>query len=70
MEERMFEFIMLFAFLYAASCQLFPKRPVATKTQSGGKKHLVDRTTAGRHREVRQSPLKRKSRSHEYARAA
>ncbi len=50
----MFEIIMLFAFLYAATCQLFPERPVTTKTQSGGKKHLVrQRTTAGtRHRKV------------------
>ena len=33
----MFEIIMLFAFLYAATCQLFPERPVTTRSPSNRK---------------------------------
>ena len=68
----MFEVIMLFAFLYAATCQFLPKRPATTRTPL----HKNSRPHKERGRMLRmsaqkdQTPVKVKSRSHNYAHAA
>jgi hypothetical protein len=66
----MFEIIMLFAFLYAATCQLFPERsakaraPINKKSLPNRKKRIL------MHRSTKQHSVKTKSRSHSYAHAA
>ncbi len=72
----MFEIIMLFAFLCAATCQAFPERPVATNPPSHRKKRLGKMTSKAlrpptqKHQTSPTTLAKVKSRNHSYARAA
>jgi len=72
----MFEIIMLFAFLYAATCQLLPEKTVTTgaplpkKSRPDRKEPSSSRPLVQRHQSKRKSPAKEKSRSHSYAHAA
>ena len=72
----MFEVIMLFAFLYAATCQLFPEEPSATKSPSKKRyksresKNDIFRLSSKNHRATQKKSSKTKSRSHSYADAA
>lgn len=72
----MFEITMLFAFLYAASCQLFPKRAAEASLPSRKKGQTTDASERIECQPKRGSckklknPLKTKSRSHNYAYAA
>jgi hypothetical protein len=69
----MFEIIMLFAFLYAAACQLFPERPTTTRA-SHHEKGQQDKEDAGLlqrpEQKDRTTSTKSKSRCHRYAHAA
>ena len=60
----MFEIIMLFAFLYAATCQLFPERS-ATKESRRSKEGLLSSE-----KRVMHQSAKAISRSHSYVCAA
>ena len=64
----MFEIIMLFAFLYAATCQFLPERPETTRTPLH--KNSRPHKERGRMLRMDQTPAKVKSRSHSYAHAA
>jgi hypothetical protein len=72
----MFEIIMLFAFLYAATSQLFPERPTITRAPLD-KKGRRDRESDGmpqrraqKGRTVAGPSSKPQSRCHSYVRAA
>jgi len=72
----MFEIIMLFAFLYAATCQLLPERTVTTrppqskKDQTGKREKSATHFPINKDQATRRIPPKIKSRSHSYADAA
>ena len=73
----MFEIIMLFAFLYAAACQLFPERPVTTRTPFGknrqsckGKPSLPQSPPGPKDQKSSKNPVKAYSHNHNYAQAA
>ena len=72
----MFEIIMLFAFLYAATCQLLPAKTVATrpplskKNHSSKEKSIAARLAIRKYQATQSPSAKRKSRSHSYADAA
>jgi hypothetical protein len=69
----MFEIIMLFAFLYVATCQLFPKRPATSRSFLNRKTHLDKKKTSLSHLSSKKRPkpsAKTRSRNHSYARAA
>ena len=72
----MFEIIMLFAFLYAATCQLFPEEQAPTSSSSNkncrpgkAKKSSLQRLPQKR-RGAQKKPVKVKCRNHNYAHAA
>lgn len=72
----MFEIIMLFAFMYAATCQLLPERPATTKSSSDkrsrpgkGKSYSLHLPTK-KHRTTQKTSAKAKRRSHSYAHVA
>jgi hypothetical protein len=69
-EENMFEIIMLFAFLYAATCQLFPERAVTTRLPSKRKSRPGKKRNNSMAPSMPRKPAKAKSRSHHYAHAA
>ena len=73
----MFEAIMLLAFLYAATCQLFPEKPDATSGSPRGRKSLSGKEKTGllrlsllKHQTTQKIPAKAKNRSFNYARVA
>jgi hypothetical protein len=72
----MFEIIMLFAFLYAATCQMFPERPapkrspLSNKSLSSKKENGSLRKPTQKHRAAQKLSVKSKSRNHNYAHAA
>ncbi len=66
----MFEVIMLFAFLYAATCQLFPERPTRTRAPINKKSLQSSKRRVLLHKSAQQRSVKTKSRSHSYAHAA
>jgi hypothetical protein len=72
----MFEIIMLFAFLYAATCQLLPAKTVMTrppqskKNRSSKEKRVAARLSVRKDQATQSLSAKRKSRSHSYADAA
>lgn len=72
----MFEIIMLFAFLYAATCQLFPKRPGTTRApvnqqgQHGKEETATSQRSAQKNRTTPVHLSKTKSRYPRYAYAA
>jgi hypothetical protein len=69
-EENMFEIIMLFAFLYAATCQLFPERPAATSLPSKKRSQPGKKKSNSVSPSLPRKPAKAKGRSHHYAHAA
>jgi hypothetical protein len=72
----MFEIIILFAFLYATTCQLFPEGPVTTRSSSkkkyrhGKAKKSVFSLSPQKHLATLKKPVKGKSRNPSYADAA
>jgi len=72
----MFEIIMLFGFLYAATCQLFPEESSTTRSSSKMKYRSVKSKNGAfhlplqKHRATQKKLSKIKSRSYSYADAA
>lgn len=72
----MFEIIMMFAFLYAAVCQLFPGKQESTKAPSKKTGRPRKEIFRGLHLPAHRSqttpipPTTSKNRSHQYAHAA
>lgn len=66
----MFEIIMLLAFWYAATSQFFPDRPMTTRARPRKKKASFVKTKCAPRGASKGHAAKRKSRGHEYARAA
>ncbi len=72
----MFEITMLFAFLFAATCQLLPERPATTRTPLPRKNRFGKEGGDSLRLEVQKGhaaqalSLKIKSRNHSYAHAA
>jgi len=72
----MFEIIMLFAFLYAATCQLFPEGQAPTRSSSnkscrpGNAKSSSLQRLSQKQRGTPKKTVKAKCRNHNYAHAA